>query len=49
VHDRIGGALRASVGYRGGTWFLAEAANRLLERRAHHPHPNRPSRPSIDA
>jgi nitrogenase molybdenum-iron protein NifN len=52
VHDRIGGALRATVGYRGGSQFLAEAANRLLERQGqgHHPHPDRliPERP-IDA
>jgi nitrogenase molybdenum-iron protein NifN len=44
VHDRIGAALRAIVGYRGGTWFLAEAANRLLERDAHPPHAARPVR-----
>jgi nitrogenase molybdenum-iron protein NifN len=39
VHDRIGAALRATVGYRGGTHFLADAANRLLEHHAHHPRP----------
>jgi nitrogenase molybdenum-iron protein NifN len=44
VHDRIGGALHAIVGYRGGTRFLAEAANRLLERQGqgHHPRRDRP-------
>jgi nitrogenase molybdenum-iron protein alpha/beta subunit len=36
VHDRIGAALQVTVGYRGGTYFLAEAANRLLEHQAHH-------------
>jgi nitrogenase molybdenum-iron protein NifN len=39
VHDRIGAALRATVGYRGGTHFVAEVANRLLEHRARNDHP----------
>jgi nitrogenase molybdenum-iron protein NifN len=38
VHDRVGAALRATAGYRGGTRFLAEAANRLTEHHAHHAH-----------
>ncbi|HET9657562.1 MAG TPA: nitrogenase component 1 [Kineosporiaceae bacterium] len=38
VHDRLGTALRGISGYRAGTAFLVEAANRLLER-AHHADP----------
>lgn len=37
VHDRIGAARQATAGYRGGTSFLTDAANRLWEYHAHRP------------
>jgi nitrogenase molybdenum-iron protein NifN len=37
VHDRFGTALHGTVGYRGGTQFLIDAANRLLDHRAQQP------------
>lgn len=46
VYDRFGAALRATVGYRGGTHFLTDAANRLLDHQAHGcaPTPTAPTR-----
>ncbi len=39
VHDRFGVALRGLAGYRGGTHFLTDAANRLLDREQQRPAP----------
>ncbi len=48
VPDRFGAGLRATAGYRGGTHFLIDVADRVLDHRARHPHPG-PSRRSPPA